>query len=109
MTVVLICVLNTQFVQNIVSYLNKTGLSTSFGVLLLTALCNPSTYVLAEGEDEEVSNLHLIGFSCLGVGLTLFFLIGLVCLFYYQRNRIGHYNFSVKPKQENFTYLVFNT
>ncbi|KAE8288026.1 Uromodulin-like 1 Olfactorin Precursor [Larimichthys crocea] len=59
--------------------------------------------------EEEDNTLYLIGLSCLGIGLTLFFIIGFVCLFYYQRNRIGHYNFSVKPKQENFTYLVFNT
>ncbi|XP_053187108.1 uromodulin-like 1 [Scomber japonicus] len=62
-----------------------------------------------ESFDEEINNLQLIGLSCLGVGLSLFFIIGFVCLFYYQRNRIGHYNFSVKPKEENFTYLVFNT
>ncbi|XP_060942525.1 uromodulin-like 1 [Limanda limanda] len=59
--------------------------------------------------DQEYDTVHIIGFSCLGVGLALFFILGFVCLFYYQRNRIGHYNFSVKPKQENFTYLVFNT
>ncbi|XP_023273462.1 uromodulin-like 1 [Seriola lalandi dorsalis] len=59
--------------------------------------------------EEEYNTLHIVGFSCLGVGLTLIFIIGFVCLFYCQRNRIGHYNFSVKPKEENFTYLVFNT
>ncbi|XP_071317692.1 uromodulin-like 1 isoform X2 [Trachinotus anak] len=59
--------------------------------------------------DEQLNTLHIIGFSCLGIGLTLFFIFGFVCLFYCQRNRIGHYNFSVKPKEENFTYLVFNT
>ncbi|KAG8008214.1 Uromodulin-like 1 [Nibea albiflora] len=59
--------------------------------------------------EEEDNTLYLVGLSCLGIGLSLFFIIGFVCLFYYQRNRIGHYNFSVKPKQENFTYLVFNT
>ncbi|XP_070838553.1 uromodulin-like 1 [Chaetodon trifascialis] len=59
--------------------------------------------------EEEYNTLYIVGLSCLGIGLLLFFLIGFVCLFYYQRNRIGHYNFSVKPKQENFTYLVFNT
>ncbi|XP_029375715.1 uromodulin-like 1 [Echeneis naucrates] len=58
--------------------------------------------------EDEYDTLHLVGFSCLGIGLTLFFIIALVCLFYCQRNRIGHYNFSVKPKEENFTYLVFN-
>nr|XP_046267653.1 uromodulin-like 1 [Scatophagus argus] len=58
--------------------------------------------------DEEYSTLHIVGLSCLGIGLSLCFIIAFVCLFYYQRNRIGHYNFSVKPKQENFTYLVFN-
>ncbi|KAK5859231.1 hypothetical protein PBY51_003312 [Eleginops maclovinus] len=65
---------------------------------------------LDEGSLEEGSDtLHLVGLACLGIGVSLFFIIGFVCLFYYQRNRIGHYNFSAKPKQENFTYLVFNT
>ncbi|XP_008285511.1 uromodulin-like 1 [Stegastes partitus] len=62
-----------------------------------------------ESVEEESSILHVVGLACLGVGLSIFFIVGFVCLFYYQRNRIGHYNFSVKPKQENFTYLVFNT
>ncbi|XP_074467490.1 uromodulin-like 1 isoform X2 [Sebastes fasciatus] len=62
-----------------------------------------------ESLEEDLNLLHIVGFSCLGIGLSLFFIIGFVCLFYYQRNRIGHYNFSAKPKQENFTYLVFNT
>ncbi|KAM6911522.1 uromodulin-like 1 [Lycodopsis pacificus] len=59
--------------------------------------------------EEGFSILYVVGLSCLGIGLTLFFIISFVCIFYFQRNRIGHYNFSVKPKQENFTYLVFNT
>ncbi|XP_041864458.1 uromodulin-like 1 [Melanotaenia boesemani] len=58
---------------------------------------------------EKFDTLHIVGLSCLGVGLSLFFIFGFVCIFYYQRNRVGHYNFNVKPKQENFTYLVFNT
>ncbi|KAI3373419.1 hypothetical protein L3Q82_022024 [Scortum barcoo] len=57
---------------------------------------------------KEYDLLHIVGFSCLGIGLLLCFIVGFVCVFYYQRNRIGHYNFSVKTKQENFTYLVFN-
>ncbi|XP_041808048.1 uromodulin-like 1 isoform X2 [Chelmon rostratus] len=62
-----------------------------------------------DDEEQKYDMLHIVGLSCLGIGLSLFFIVGFVCLFYYQRNRIGHYNFSVKPKQENFTYLVFNT
>ncbi|XP_017286597.3 uromodulin-like 1 [Kryptolebias marmoratus] len=62
-----------------------------------------------ESLEEKFNTMQVIGLSCLGVGLSLFFIFGFVCLFYCQRNRIGHYNFSVKPKQENFTYLVFNT
>ncbi|XP_056910998.1 uromodulin-like 1 isoform X3 [Takifugu flavidus] len=58
---------------------------------------------------EDVSDLQVIGLSCLGVGLCLFFIIGFICLFYYQRNRIGHYNFSTNPKEENFTSLATNT
>ncbi|XP_042355576.1 uromodulin-like 1 [Plectropomus leopardus] len=59
--------------------------------------------------EEEYTTLHIVGLSCLGIGLSLFFIVGFVCLFYYQRNRIGNYNFNTKPKQENFTYLVFHT
>ncbi|KAM6983468.1 uromodulin-like 1 [Tautogolabrus adspersus] len=62
-----------------------------------------------ESLEEDFNTIHIAGLACLGIGISLFFIIGFVCLFYYQRNRIGHYNFSVKPKQENFTYLVFNT
>lgn len=59
--------------------------------------------------DAKLSTLHVVGFSFLGIGLSLFFIGSLACLLYCQRNRIGHYNFNVKPKEENFTYLVFNT
>ncbi|XP_020486876.2 uromodulin-like 1 [Labrus bergylta] len=62
-----------------------------------------------ESLEEEFNTLYVAGLACIGIGVSLIFIIGFVCLFYYQRNRIGHYNFSVKPKQENFTYLVFNT
>ncbi|KAM9348941.1 uromodulin-like 1 [Symphorus nematophorus] len=85
----------------------KSRSSNTFGELLGSGgpLLRSNEVVL----EDEVNTLHIIGLACLGVGLSLFFIIGFVCLFYYQRNRIGHYNFSVKPKQENFTYLVFNT
>ncbi|XP_056265316.1 uromodulin-like 1 [Pseudoliparis swirei] len=59
--------------------------------------------------EDEFSTLYIVGLSCLGIGLSLFVIIGFVCIFYFHRNRIGHYNFSTKPKQETFTYLVFNT
>ncbi|XP_030009437.1 uromodulin-like 1 [Sphaeramia orbicularis] len=62
-----------------------------------------------EALEEGFNTLHIVGLSCLGVGLTLLFIVGFVCLFYCQRNRIGHYNFNIKPKEENFTYLHFNT
>ncbi|XP_039632681.1 uromodulin-like 1 [Perca fluviatilis] len=62
-----------------------------------------------EALEEHYTTLNIVGLSCLGVGLSLFFIIGFICLFFYQRNRIGHYNFSTKPKKENFSYLVFNT
>ncbi|XP_053702414.1 uromodulin-like 1 [Synchiropus splendidus] len=68
--------------------------------------------LLNAGEDsavDESDTLYVVGIACLGVILTLAFVIGSVCLFYCQRNRIGHYNFNVKPKEEKFSYLVFNT
>ncbi|KAM8898082.1 uromodulin-like 1 [Spinachia spinachia] len=72
-----------------------------------------SSRALLRSDDESIeegfSTLYLAGISCLGIGLTLFVVIGFVCIFYFHRNRIGHYNFSAKPKQENFTYIVFNT
>ncbi|XP_017164242.1 uromodulin-like 1 isoform X2 [Poecilia reticulata] len=62
-----------------------------------------------ESLEEKLNTIHIVGLACLGVGLSLCFIVGFVCLFYCQRNRIGHYNFNAKPKEENFTYLVFNT
>ncbi|XP_034406436.1 uromodulin-like 1 [Cyclopterus lumpus] len=62
-----------------------------------------------ESLEQGIGTLYVAGLSCLGIGLTLFVIIGFVCIFYFHRNRIGHYNFSVKPKQETFTYIVFNT
>ncbi|CAL9685931.1 unnamed protein product [Knipowitschia caucasica] len=58
--------------------------------------------------EDELDKITIIGLACLGVGLAIFFIIGFVCIFFYQRNRIGHYNFNNKPKEENFTYLTFS-
>ncbi|KAM3601857.1 uncharacterized protein V6R79_020107 [Siganus canaliculatus] len=81
-----------------------------FANTLGTAFGSSGPLLKSDDDEEQGSDsVHIIGMACLGVGLALFFIIGFVCLFYYQRNRIGHYNFSTKPKQENFTYLVFNT
>uniref|UniRef100_A0A3B3E2L8 ZP domain-containing protein n=2 Tax=Oryzias melastigma TaxID=30732 RepID=A0A3B3E2L8_ORYME len=57
---------------------------------------------------ETLDTPYVAGLSCLGIGLSLFFIIGFFCLFYYQRNRIGHHNSNVKPNQENFTYIDIN-
>ncbi|TDH04641.1 hypothetical protein EPR50_G00134810 [Perca flavescens] len=73
------------------------------------ALGSSGPLVRSEALEEHYTTLNIVGLSCLGVGLSLFFIIGFICLFFYQRNRIGHYNFSTKPKKENFSYLVFNT
>lgn len=67
------------------------------------------SHVLTETLEEDFNALQVIGLSCLGIGVSIFFMVGFICLFYYQRNRIGHYNFSVNPKQENFTSLALNT
>uniref|UniRef100_A0A3P9NY89 ZP domain-containing protein n=1 Tax=Poecilia reticulata TaxID=8081 RepID=A0A3P9NY89_POERE len=68
-----------------------------------------NTCVPVSSLEEKLNTIHIVGLACLGVGLSLCFIVGFVCLFYCQRNRIGHYNFNAKPKEENFTYLVFNT
>ncbi|XP_061660290.1 uromodulin-like 1 [Syngnathoides biaculeatus] len=61
-----------------------------------------------EGSSESADNrLQLIGLSFLGVALVLFFVIGFACLFYYQRNRIGHYNFTAKSNPLNITDIEF--
>ncbi|KAM6907148.1 uromodulin-like 1 [Xenentodon cancila] len=62
-----------------------------------------------ESLEDKLDIFHIVGLSCLGVGLSLFFIVGFICLFYCQRNRIGNYNFNIKkPKQENFTYFDFH-
>ncbi|RVE63466.1 hypothetical protein OJAV_G00136470 [Oryzias javanicus] len=68
----------------------------------------PLLFSHEELNTETLDTPYVAGLSCLGIGLSLFFIIGFFCLFYYQRNRIGHHNFNVKPKQENFTYIDIN-
>lgn len=59
---------------------------------------------------EDISNtVQIIIFSCVGIGLFIFFIVALTCLVFYQRNRIGHYNFNTNNKQENFSSLVLTT
>lgn len=67
-----------------------------------------SFYFPAESFDEKYTDLQIAGISCLGIGVTLCFLVTFVCLLYCQRNRIGHYNFTITPKQDNRTFLVFS-
>lgn len=62
----------------------------------------------AESFDEKYSNLQIAGLSCLGIGVTIFFLITFLCLLYCQRNRIGNYNLTITPKQDNRTFFAFN-
>ncbi|XP_068187776.1 uromodulin-like 1 [Antennarius striatus] len=75
-----------------------------------TAVASSGPLFLSEEEPlDEINTLNVVGISCLGVGLTIVLIAGFFIILYCQRNRIGHYNFNVKPKQENFTYLHFNT
>ncbi|XP_061752413.1 LOW QUALITY PROTEIN: uromodulin-like 1 [Nerophis ophidion] len=55
--------------------------------------------------DDVNDQIQLITLSCLGVAVTLFLIVGFACLFNYHRNRVGHYNFAVKPKPQNFTFI----
>ncbi|XP_061819050.1 uromodulin-like 1 [Nerophis lumbriciformis] len=68
-----------------------------------------STGPLLKSEEvplEDVNDqIQLITLSCLGVAVTLFLIVGFACLFNYHRNRVGHYNFAVKPKPQNFTFI----
>lgn len=57
---------------------------------------------------EAVWNMRTIGFILLALGLCVLALgIAAVVLFF--RRRMGNYNFQFKPREENFTYHVFNT
>ena len=69
---------------------------------------NVLLHFLTERIDESSDLLQLVGFSFLGIGMTLFFLGAFVCVLYYHRNKFGHYNFNLKPKPESFTYNAFN-
>ncbi|CAL8305732.1 unnamed protein product [Gadus morhua 'NCC'] len=59
--------------------------------------------------ETESDILQVVGFSFLGICIMVIFLAGFTCIVFYQRNRIGHYNFNIKPKQDDFTFHVFNT
>ncbi|XP_034035012.1 mucin-5AC [Thalassophryne amazonica] len=73
------------------------------------ASTGPLSRISEETLEEKLDLIHVVGFSCLGVGLALFFIFGFVCIFYWQRNRIGHYNFNTKPKQDNFSHIALDT
>ncbi|XP_058883925.1 uromodulin-like 1 [Acipenser ruthenus] len=49
------------------------------------------------------------GFILLGVFLCALLAVVLAVLTSLHRKRVGHYDFSIKPRQENFTYQVFDT
>ncbi|KAL6472103.1 hypothetical protein MHYP_G00182910 [Metynnis hypsauchen] len=57
--------------------------------------------------EEAIQGTRIIGFVLLGVGLFVFFTVGMAALSYY-RKRMGNYNFHFKPRLENFTYHVFD-
>uniref|UniRef100_A0A8C8IAF4 Uromodulin-like 1 n=2 Tax=Oncorhynchus tshawytscha TaxID=74940 RepID=A0A8C8IAF4_ONCTS len=57
---------------------------------------------------ESSVTLRLVDYVLLGIGLFLLFVGSLSSLFFCYRKRIGTYSFSLKPKQENFTYHVFD-
>ncbi|KAK0132114.1 Uromodulin-like 1 [Merluccius polli] len=71
-------------------------------------MCDLPIMYFAEIPQEPLDIVHVVGFSVLGITMSLMFLGGLICLFFYQRNRIGNYNFNIKPRQDNFTFHVFN-
>ncbi|XP_072569310.1 uromodulin-like 1 [Paramormyrops kingsleyae] len=50
-----------------------------------------------------------VGYIILGIGLFLLCLVVLLSSVFYYRNRIGRYTFSFRPKQEKFTYHIFDT
>ncbi|XP_030648093.1 uromodulin-like 1 [Chanos chanos] len=57
---------------------------------------------------ETADGLNTVGAILLGLGLCLFCAVGIAGLLYHRR-KIGTYNFRINPKQENFTYNVFET
>ena len=59
--------------------------------------------------ETESDILEVVGYSFLGISMMLIALGSFICVVFYQRNRIGHYNFNIKPKQDDFTFHVFNT
>ncbi|XP_034148972.1 uromodulin-like 1 isoform X2 [Esox lucius] len=73
------------------------------------ASCGPFFRSHQVSIQERDKTLYLVGYSLLGIGLFLLFIGGLSSLFLYHRKRIRKYNLSLKPKQDNFTYHVFDT
>ncbi|CAB1316443.1 unnamed protein product, partial [Coregonus sp. 'balchen'] len=68
------------------------------------ASCGPFFRSHEVSVKESSVTLRLVDYSLLGIGLFLLFIGSLSSLFFYHRKRIGTYSFSLKPKQENFTY-----
>ncbi|XP_017538004.2 uromodulin-like 1 [Pygocentrus nattereri] len=71
------------------------------------ASCGPLLRLHSVTLEEAIQGTRIIGFVLLGVGLFVFFTVGVAALLYY-RKRMGNYNFRFKPRLENFTYHVFD-
>ncbi|MCJ8742159.1 hypothetical protein PDJAM_G00078940 [Pangasius djambal] len=57
---------------------------------------------------DAVWNMRTLGFILLALGVCVLAL-GAVAVAMFCRRRMGNYNFQFKPREENFTYHVFDT
>lgn len=86
------------------------GRTERFSSLIGTAKasCGPLLRSHKVSVKERSDTLRLVGYSLLGIGLFLLFIGSLSSLFFSHRKRIGTYSFSLKPKQDNSPYHVFD-
>ncbi|GAA6107830.1 uromodulin-like 1 isoform X1, partial [Tachysurus ichikawai] len=57
---------------------------------------------------DTVWTMRTLGFILLALGVCVLVLAALAVALFCKR-RMGNYNFQFKPREENFTYHVFNT
>ncbi|KAL4608748.1 uromodulin-like 1 [Arapaima gigas] len=73
------------------------------------ASCGP-IYKSPNGSTNGKSgSMQDVGFIILGVVLCLLVIFAALAVIRYYRSRVGRYSFSFKPKQEKFTYHIFDT
>ncbi|XP_066556188.1 uromodulin-like 1 [Amia ocellicauda] len=104
-----ICIDNSSTNSNCKPGCNLRSVRSTQSIGIGKASCGPIFRKQEAPSQDKGSSYYQTGFIILGVVLCLLLLVAGASAVFFYKKYIGHYDFSFKPKQENFTYHVFNT